>query len=46
MPGSSQLPCTAEIPLMTHDLDQVGLGLEGLNIISYAADSQSQPSDY
>jgi len=28
------------IPLLTHDLDHVGLKLEGLNTISYAAENQ------
>lgn len=34
------------IPLLTHDRDHVGLELEGLKVISYAADNQSQPPDY
>ena len=34
------------IPLLTHDEDHVGLELEGLNVISYAADNQSQLLDY
>jgi len=32
------------IPLMTHDLDQVGLAVEGLTVISYAIDNQISPA--
>ena len=32
------------IPLITHDLDQVGLAVEGLTVISYAMDNQNSPT--
>lgn len=32
------------IPLLTHDLDHLGLELEGLNVISYVLDNQSSPT--
>jgi tRNA(fMet)-specific endonuclease VapC len=47
--GDAWIVATAvhrRIPLLTHDLDHVGLALEGLIVISYAADNQSQPPDY
>lgn len=47
--GDAWIVATAvhrQIPLLTHDLDQVGLDLESLNVISYAADNQSQPPDF
>lgn len=34
------------IPLLTHDLDHVGLDLKGLKVISYAAENQVQPPNY
>ena len=45
--GDAWIVATAvhrRIPLLTHDLDHVGLELEGLNVISYAVDNQSSPT--
>ena len=32
------------IPPLTHDLDHVGLEVEGLTVISYAKDNNSSPT--
>ena len=45
--GDARILATAVhrgIPLITHDLDQVGLEVEGLIVISYAIDNQSLPA--
>jgi tRNA(fMet)-specific endonuclease VapC len=42
--GDAWIVATAvhrQIPLLTHDLDHVGLEVEGLTVISYAEDNQS-----
>jgi tRNA(fMet)-specific endonuclease VapC len=45
--GDAWIVATAvhrRIPLLTHDLDHVGLDVEGLTVISYALDNQSSPT--
>ena len=45
--GDAWIVATAvhrQIPLLTHDLDHVGLEVEGLTVISYAKDNQSSPA--
>lgn len=47
--GDAWIVATAvhrQIPLLTHDLDHVGLELEGLQVISYAAEDQVQPPNH